>query len=227
MSRKQRNTEDLTGSKIGKLTVVKLRMRDPIELQNYPKSWRNRRLWECLCDCGKAVVLPTHHFSMMKHNSCGCVTGRNIKISNNSFNRYQKTSVKSLYNAAKHSAKNREIILDLDLLVFEKLIIEKCHYCLVESSKKFNVYKTRNKLRKGMTKEAIDAATINVNCIDRIDSNKGYTEENILPCCITCNYAKHIKTYNEYINWIKNITRRWREKRLSSLKERSLQASAK
>lgn len=41
--------------------------------------------------------------------------------------------------------------------------------------------------------------------IDRVDNGIGYTLDNCLPCCFTCNSAKGEKTLEEFVIWIKAI----------------------
>lgn len=41
--------------------------------------------------------------------------------------------------------------------------------------------------------------------IDRIDSNIGYVQNNVIPCCTRCNYMKHIMKVDEFIQHIKQI----------------------
>lgn len=43
------------------------------------------------------------------------------------------------------------------------------------------------------------------NGIDRVDTTKGYIEGNVVPCCCTCNYAKHTMTVPEFKDWITRI----------------------
>ena len=43
------------------------------------------------------------------------------------------------------------------------------------------------------------------NGIDRIDNNKGYTIDNIVPCCAKCNYAKGKLTLQEFKELIEGI----------------------
>lgn len=38
--------------------------------------------------------------------------------------------------------------------------------------------------------------------LDRIDSNKGYILQNVVPCCKRCNVAKNDMTITEYIEWL-------------------------
>lgn len=41
--------------------------------------------------------------------------------------------------------------------------------------------------------------------IDRIDSSKGYTINNIVFCCQTINYAKHDYSFNDFTNFLKEL----------------------
>lgn len=38
--------------------------------------------------------------------------------------------------------------------------------------------------------------------LDRIDSNRGYILQNVVPCCKRCNVAKNDMTIHEYITWL-------------------------
>jgi len=44
-----------------------------------------------------------------------------------------------------------------------------------------------------------------VNGIDRINSNIGYIEGNVVPCCKHCNRAKNTMSDSEFREWIKKI----------------------
>ncbi len=46
----------------------------------------------------------------------------------------------------------------------------------------------------------------NTKGIDRIDSSKGYTLDNCVPCCFTCNQMKSDYDFNEFINHINRIS---------------------
>jgi hypothetical protein len=41
--------------------------------------------------------------------------------------------------------------------------------------------------------------------LDRIDSDKGYIEGNVVSCCKTCNFAKRTMTEQEFYSWIDRI----------------------
>ena len=57
--------EDLTGQRFGKLLV----------LNKSDKS--NRRIyWECLCDCGKKIIVKGDHLRQGHQKSCGCLRSK-------------------------------------------------------------------------------------------------------------------------------------------------------
>jgi hypothetical protein len=113
-------------------------------------------------------------------------------------------SYKKLYNQYKSHSKldKREFSLSLDDSI--KIFSSNCHYCNSEPSRKFNVYKTSEKY---ITKNHIraDLAEILVNGIDRINSNIGYINSNVVPCCSNCNYAKHKMSYDDFFIWLNDV----------------------
>ena len=44
-----------------------------------------------------------------------------------------------------------------------------------------------------------------VNGIDRVDSSKGYVEDNVVSCCKYCNTAKNTMSRDEFFKWIKRV----------------------
>lgn len=65
------------------------------------------------------------------------------------------------------------------------LFQQHCFYCGIEPS---NLKKTK-------------AGSVKYNGIDRIDSSKGYTPENVVTCCRRCNVAKNDQTLSEFTEW--------------------------
>lgn len=76
--------------------------------------------------------------------------------------------------------KSKKLTCDLDpLKSFENYIIQACNYCGLKPQ----FPHTRNG-------------------IDRIDSSKGYTENNCVSCCKFCNYAKGDHLLDDFKTWI-------------------------
>ena len=73
----------------------------------------------------------------------------------------------------------------------DSLVRKPCYYCGIIAG---NTKITKN------CKEGFK-----YNGIDRVDSSLGYTANNVVPCCGTCNIAKKDKSQEEFINWAKSI----------------------
>lgn len=43
------------------------------------------------------------------------------------------------------------------------------------------------------------------NGLDRVDSNKGYLKENVVPCCEICNKAKRDLSLCQFKKWINRL----------------------
>ena len=61
----QANLIDLTGKTFQSLTVVKLTQHRPVK-------------WECVCECGKTIIVPTARLTSGAVTSCGCKTIKKI-----------------------------------------------------------------------------------------------------------------------------------------------------
>ena len=63
---------DVTGKRFGRLTVVKLSGRDA---HNHP-------LWECVCDCGNVIRIPSSRLRSGNTSSCGCLHNEQLAVRN-------------------------------------------------------------------------------------------------------------------------------------------------
>ncbi len=84
------------GIKYGKLTVI--------------KEAENRRggkiLWECICDCGNRVVVPSGDLATGHTQSCGCIRIKNL-IKRNSSHGKSKTRLYRIWCAMKSRCTNK------------------------------------------------------------------------------------------------------------------------
>lgn len=85
-------------------------------------------------------------------------------------NKFSRT-VKGKFGYGKSKAKLRGIPFNLDFNTYEKLLQQGCHYC-----------------DKDLTTE------VGVG-LDRIDNNKGYIKDNVIPCC-----GNHNKLRGDYLS---------------------------
>lgn len=71
MKKRAYNFKDLTGSKFGRLTVVKL---DRVE--------KGKVYWSCKCDCGNEIVVSRSSLTSENTKSCGCLHKELAKYKN-------------------------------------------------------------------------------------------------------------------------------------------------
>lgn len=177
---------NLVGFKFGKLTVLEW-------VENPNKNNREKYLWKCSCDCGNICYRITYKLKAGISNSCGCLQKEILlsKQKENGLKRRKGISAvgKQIYNGYIRNAKKdkREFSLSYEDVI--GLIHKPCHYC-GEIDVKIGFY----------LKDAYF-----LNGIDRVDSSKGYTLENTVPCCKKCNISKHNYTQEEFLEHIKKI----------------------
>jgi 5-methylcytosine-specific restriction endonuclease McrA len=86
--------------------------------------------------------------------------------------------IEYIYKRYKASAKRRNLRFNLSKEYFINNVNAECHYC---------------------------GEKIELVSFDRINSNNGYTEDNIVPCCKQCNTMKWDYTKKEFIEQCKRI----------------------
>lgn len=158
----------------------------------YNKTKRTRK-WLFKCDCGKVISIVPYYVTHGKQFSCGCKKGFLAGQANKerSLDLTRTPEENRLFSTYRLDAKKDDREFSISLETFIKLVNSKCYYCDLEP---FTVRRSSNKERFKC-----------LNGIDRLDSNIGYTEENVVPCCIHCNKAKSARTYEDFKNWIKLV----------------------
>lgn len=96
----------------------------------------------------------------------------------------QKTSANSIYVNYKLCDYNT-------FIAYSQL---NCHYCGVKPFKLFNGF------MRWPHRDSYKKANFYYNGIDRVDSNKSYSLDNIVPACNYCNSGKNNLSYSEFIN---------------------------
>ena len=92
---------------------------------------------------------------------------QNPDISRKSGKKYSRTP-KGRYKFMKNTAAKRKLNVSLTLEEFTSLIEKLCHYC----------------------NDEMNTPSVMGIGIDRIDNEKGYEIDNVLPCCTACNVIK-------------------------------------
>jgi len=148
--------------------------------KRYEKKRQNKE--ECL-DCGNTLTEESQakgkHDRLLRrcipcYEKCKQVEN-NRKPRERNYKAEAFANKHVIWNHYVKGAKKRCIHFELTKTLFESLILQPCFYC-------------------GYKKEG------EVNGIDRLDNNKGYCEENVKPCCQSCNDMKGSQHPIEFID---------------------------
>lgn len=101
--------------------------------------------------------------------------------------KWQKNNpIRNAINEYKKRARNKGMEYNISDKLFEILVTSNCHYCGISPNP--------------------------INGLDRVNSSKGYVEDNVVTACSVCNYAKNNKSIKEFEDWAirlaQNINRR-------------------
>jgi 5-methylcytosine-specific restriction endonuclease McrA len=75
---------------------------------------------------------------------------------------------------------------------FDALMSSECFYC----------HRQPNTSRKSRRSNG----DFTYNGIDRLDNNRGYRPANVVACCKICNRAKSDMTYDEFTDWLHDVS---------------------
>lgn len=183
--------------------MIQLRLRKELTNQRFGRliairdiGTRNgARLWLCKCDCGNETKIPSTCLRAGNTKSCGCLKldkfaamARNRRIHKTP----KKSAVNNLFTKYRARAKRNNRLFMLMLDEFEQLTSNDCFYC---GSKPTQIHITRSKYIPDYLH----------NGIDRVDPTKGYSFDNCVSCCWTCNWMKKNLGQQDFYNHIARI----------------------
>lgn len=174
--------KDLTGKTFNKWLVVK-----------YDRTQNGRTYYLCLCECGNNKVVLAQNITSGKSRSCGCLKVANITS--------RKRTDPILVTARKVWRRYAD---GCSFESFMKLSQQPCYYCKALPSNHARAYTGNHPVIK-RSPDWAEQCQWTYNGLDRVDSNKPHTEDNIVPCCKFCNQAKNDMTTEEFKNWIKRV----------------------
>ena len=164
------------------------------------KRARRAKIWLCNCICGNTIEVRTDYLQQQWSKSCGCLKSEMARdkiakiwgVNPKKNQTIEVYKLNALIRTYKEGAKNRSIAFGLSDIQIYQLVILPCHYC--------NYVPNRN------TASNISYVYSDYfNGIDRMESNCGYTIDNVVPCCTTCNIGKNSMTYVEFIKYLDRI----------------------
>ena len=167
--------ENLAGKKFGLLTVLE-------RIENTPGG--NTR-WRVRCDCGKETTPSAYNLKTGHTNSCGDRKHHSATLPKG------ESAFRILFSDMRRGAGKRGYSWNLSNSYVRNITSMNCYYCDRIPSQSIN-------------RNDSNGAYI-YNGIDRINNSIGYTEENTVPCCKDCNYAKRERSHGEFISWVLDV----------------------
>jgi len=179
------DTKNDIGKKFGRVTVLSM------------FNKKNHTYAECICECGNKKDIRIDALRSGKTKSCGCF---NAEVRKRKTQSKYESHKNLIYHYYKKSAKERclEFSITRDELI--DIITNDCFYCGDSPTLQTTPYKR---------KEA--NGFIIANGADRIDNSKGYTIDNIVPCCSKCNKIKMDMKVEDFLDKIEKISNRKQE----------------
>ena len=143
-----------------------------------PKEWMGREGYQCDCDCGNTVVIKSKDLITERKKSCGCLKGNILEGCG-------KVSG-GLHGIYERGAKSRCILFEISPKDMWDLFVLQESKCVI-SGVQISLDKPRTA------------------SLDRIDSKKGYTKDNIQWVHKIVNIMKWNLSQDEFISWCKQI----------------------
>lgn len=134
--------------------------------------------WLCHCVCGKEQVVSAMHLRRGDKRSCGC--RKKLPKGEASFN--------AIYRSVRDNAGKRSKKFELTKEQVRDIVTQPCQYCGAAPA-------------QTMTDSRFNG-TFKYNGIDRVNNSRDYVEDNVVPCCKICNYAKRTQTLAEFKSWL-------------------------
>ena len=145
--------------------------------------------WRCRCDCGAIVHRSRTLICDRKQGSCySCGMDRLKKP-------LKEIALDRVTKRYRRQASERGLSFELTQEDVEELILRSCYYCGIEHS---------NFVVKSSRRRNYDDKFF-YNGIDRVDNSIGYTADNVVPCCKTCNSAKSNLRQADFLALVKRI----------------------
>lgn len=170
---------DHIGKRYGKIVVLSYREKVPVPNNEYGHHYY---LFDCKCDCGNITILPSYRFRDRKYTlTCGC------EHANRQFSREENT-YRSHYSYHSKTCNNHKWGA-LSFGEWKTVVSQCCITCGAAPARK----------------TIPSGDPIFINGVDRIDSSKGYTPDNVQPMCTWCNVAKSSLSTEEFIEKCKQV----------------------
>lgn len=175
------------------------RRREQLQAKQFYNSSGKLR-YEIVCFCGNKTIVSKTRFHELISGRKKCTGVHNLDpdAEHWGWQKFPKNvaAMRKKVQSYQSSAKRRGYDWRLSEDEAIKLMLSNCHYC---SAPPGNTHRDCNK--HAFLKER----SFVYSGIDRVDNTMGYTIDNCVPCCITCNRSKGTLTMEEWGDWINRL----------------------
>lgn len=162
------NFKDLTGKVFNDWTVLELN-------KVYTTNTNKKKLYyKCRCICGCVRNVRGESIVSGLSKGCGCRSFKKLHGRKKDDEELILSRYKSIYARYRNEAKRRNLDFSMEFDEYYKLATKPCYYC--------GKFSNKQKVKYGIE--------IKFNGIDRVDNTKGYSSDNIVSCCKSCNTKK-------------------------------------
>jgi hypothetical protein len=184
----QLRIKDMIGQKHNRLTVVS-------KSKKPHTKGDSSAMWNCICDCGKNVIVSRRSLMSSRSMSCGCLR---LELNRKKAKERRKPGIYSplrrMYRSYKWNAKKGSLNFELSLEQFYEFTQKICYWCETVP------------LQQLKTIRGNDSSHILIyNGIDRLNSDLGYSLGNCVPCCGICNKMKMDLSVSDFLKSIEKI----------------------
>jgi len=178
MSRKSALADPTPGDRFGRLVV---RCKSDLKDNFY------HAIFISDCDCGGTSNATKWDLIKGKSRSCGCFRREAASLANRKREPLE-SAAHSFVEQYKRGARRRGIEFNMSPEELVSIARGNCYYCGAPPKEKA----LKSKKLTGLF----------VGGVDRVDSNKGYTVQNCVPCCVDCNVAKGSLSQDEFASLV-------------------------
>lgn len=188
---------DLTGKVFDRWVVLEM---DAVK----PRGRCQPYYWVCQCKCGTIKSIRGSALNQKGTRSCGCLAKELLAQRTKKLFTKAGSAGRAVYGRYRHHAEKANRQFEISLEEFLQITSQNCAYCGASPSR-------INKLKNSASGEIFV-----YNGMDRQDNSKGYTKENIVPCCLFCNWMKGRLSAEAFISKCRDVAIHQNEKLLKA-----------
>lgn len=164
------------GDRFSLLTVLEI-------IPAKPRPARQERSCLCVCECGRKSTPTVTGLRSGNSKSCGyCFRLKYAR---------PDSAIVRAFRTFKKNAETRSLPFLLSFAQFKTRITSSCFYC--GALPKINCYSAESKIKVPM------------NSVDRRNNKLGYTVENAVAACISCQQSKWDFSEEEFLSWASRL----------------------